>query len=217
MKGLFKTVFLFILIMSLTLVGCSKKEETKEPEETAPGIEETTKAEEPMDIGEVDEPVDINFQIAWDVASGRGKNIEIAINEFMVEYPNIKVTMITGGNEQQTVTSLLNDAAPEVIQLGVKTVKTIAAEGLLLDLSSMEAEYKAIFSFRKIAAAARSPVFGGTNFLLPGVDIGRRHHYAALQQFVHCTKYEFTSQLRGTNKCNRKFLNLSMFCLVLNQ
>jgi ABC-type glycerol-3-phosphate transport system substrate-binding protein len=145
MKSMLKIVLMVVLVMSLVVVGCSNDTETTESQDMDSQSDASSTEDEPMQVDEVTEAVNINFQIAWDIESGRGKNIQVAIDEFMLQNPNITVTMITGGDEQQTITSLLNDAAPEVIQLAVKPVKTIAAEGLLLDLSSREGEYKEIF------------------------------------------------------------------------
>ena len=147
MRNMITSMFMVILMTSFMLVGCGNNTSTTNSDTMDTNTEEAdnTGVEEELEMEEVLEPVDINFQIAWDVESGRGENIRIAVDEFMINNPNITVTMITGGDEQQTITSLLNDDAPEVIQLGVKPVKTIAAEGLLLDLSSMESDYKEIF------------------------------------------------------------------------
>ncbi len=118
MKSMLKIVLMVVLVISLVVVGCSNDTETTESQDMDSQSDTSSTEDEPMQVDEVTEAVDINFQIAWDIESGRGKNIQVAIDEFMLQNPNITVTMITGGDEQQTITSLLNDAAPEVIQLG---------------------------------------------------------------------------------------------------
>lgn len=141
-----KTVVGALLILTLVLGGCGNAAPTNEAAENTNNMNNTAEVEtEAVEEIVVEEPVTINFQIAWDIESGRGKNIQLAADAFMAEHENITVNLITGGDEQQTITSLLNDEAPEVIQLGVKSVKTIAAEGLLKDFSEMEGAYKEVF------------------------------------------------------------------------
>lgn len=133
MKKLLSVLLVSILALSL-FAGCGSKVENT--------IDKKDKVTEEISK----EPIDIRYQIVWDINSGRGKNIQSVVDMFNQSQENIKVSLITGASDdKKLVTSLLSDDTAELIQLNVKSAKTIGKEGLLKDLSEYKEDYSEIF------------------------------------------------------------------------
>lgn len=133
MKKLLSVLLVSTLTLSL-FVGCGSKDENT--------IDKNDKVTEEINK----EPVEIRYQIVWDVNSGRGKNIQSVVDMYNESQEDIKVSLITGASDdKKLVTSLLSDDTAELIQLSVKSVKTIGKEGLLKDLSEYKKDYSGIF------------------------------------------------------------------------
>ncbi|QUH28800.1 extracellular solute-binding protein [Vallitalea guaymasensis] len=132
-----KKLLSILLVTVLTLgvfTGCGNKEE-KTVDTNDKVSEETT-----------NEPIELRYQIVWDINSGRGKNIQSVVDMFNESNENIKVSLITGdSDEKKLITSLLSDDTAELIQLSVKSVKTIGKEGLLRDLTEYKNDYSELF------------------------------------------------------------------------
>lgn len=132
-----KKLLSILLVTVLTLgvfTGCGSKEE-KTVDTNDKVSEETTK-----------EPIELRYQIVWDINSGRGKNIQSVVDMFNESNENVKVSLITGdSDEKKLITSLLSDDTAELIQLSVKSVKTIGKEGLLRDLTEYKNDYSELF------------------------------------------------------------------------
>lgn len=132
-----KKLLSILLVTVLTLgvfTGCGSKEE-KTVDTNDKVSEETT-----------NEPIELRYQIVWDINSGRGKNIQSVVDMFNESNENIKVSLITGdSDEKKLITSLLSDDTAELIQLSVKSVKTIGKEGLLRDLTEYKNDYSELF------------------------------------------------------------------------
>lgn len=142
MKKFYGLLTMVMLISVLSLSGCGNANVSEDDLSKANSNESST-AE---NVTTIAEPIEIGYQIAWDVNSGRGVNIQSIVDVFNESNPDIKVSLITGSSDdKQIITSLLNDETPEVIQLSAKSTKTIAAEGLLKDFLDNEASYKEIF------------------------------------------------------------------------
>lgn len=132
-----KKLLSILLVTVLTLgvfTGCGSKEE--KTVDTNDKVSEETN----------NEPIELRYQIVWDINSGRGKNIQSVVDMFNESNENVKVSLITGdSDEKKLITSLLSDDTAELIQLSVKSVKTIGKEGLLRDLTEYKNDYSELF------------------------------------------------------------------------
>ncbi len=122
------------LIMSMALLascGGSKEEDLSNSNNSQGTLENT---------------VEIDFMINWDIESGRGKNIQIAVDEFNKSQDDIKVTLMSGTQDAAALTTtIMGNNPPEVIQLGAKETKSLGSEGLLYDMNDYEEKADEIF------------------------------------------------------------------------
>ena len=156
------------LLLILSLAACAQKTQSS-PDHATDAVPSNTTADNTADSAtpQSEEPVEITF---WHSYSEGEERIftDTVLTAFEKAYPNIKVNAIRmpyEGLDEQLITAVTGDAAPDVIRLDLTWVSQMAKLGALECLNNYEGFDTLASSI--MSGSMNTTLYNGQNYGLP--------------------------------------------------
>lgn len=201
------------LLLILSLAACAQKTQSS-PDHATDAVPSNTTADNTADSAtpQSEEPVEITF---WHSYSEGEERIftDTVLTAFEKAYPNIKVNAIRmpyEGLDEQLITAVTGDAAPDVIRLDLTWVSQMAKLGALECLNNYEGFDTLASSI--MSGSMNTTLYNGQNYGLPlnANTTVAVYNNEMLQEYGFDTAPETLDELMGaldkTDPSNEKWL-----------